>query len=342
MRWPTRRGHHGNWSGDLHASPKSQPQTLQTCTNSRRRRRIAFIDFWPGFDTDTDPWVNKNWFAKNLIHTDIVQVADGPDVVMFTLFGKSYMQFRGVASPPKLIFFTGENVRPPVAKIPLCLSFDHIAGVPAHIHTRLPLWVLNHEVHAVILMHEHRINGKMDSSVISRPGFCGWLASNPNMYNAEVRLKFVQELSRRYKQVSCGGKVLNNIGGTVPMDGKLKFLRNYRFNIAFENASHPGYCTEKLLHAFAAGCVPIYWGDPHVSKTSSIEADFNPAALISAHDFANFDDLIEHIAKVDSDPLLLERYLSQPILSNTWYERLRCWPRFCQELTDLLFHGIKD
>ena len=55
----------------------------------------------------------------------------------------------------------------------------------------------------------------------------------------------------------------------------MKFLRGYRFNICFENASHPGnviqkysclctytyahinegYCTEKILHAFAAGCV---------------------------------------------------------------------------------------
>jgi alpha(1,3/1,4) fucosyltransferase len=26
----------------------------------------------------------------------------------------------------------------------------------------------------------------------------------------------------------------------------------------------PGYVTEKLFHAKAAGCVPIYWGAPDV------------------------------------------------------------------------------
>lgn len=57
------------------------------------------------------------------------------------------------------------------------------------------------------------------------------------------------------------------------VEDKMTFLRGYRFNICFENASHPGpvwaphhrslplermlkgYCTEKILHAFAAGCV---------------------------------------------------------------------------------------
>lgn len=41
---------------------------------------------------------------------------------------------------------------------------------------------------------------------------------------------------------------------------KIKTLMNYNFTIAFENTDHPGYITEKIIHAFIAGTIPLYWG----------------------------------------------------------------------------------
>lgn len=37
-------------------------------------------------------------------------------------------------------------------------------------------------------------------------------------------------------------------------------MRRYKFTIAFENQSYPGYVTEKIADALMAGTVPIYWG----------------------------------------------------------------------------------
>lgn len=54
----------------------------------------------------------------------------------------------------------------------------------------------------------------------------------------------------------------------------MAFMRRAKFGLAFENESYPGYCTEKLLQARAAGCVPIYWGDPEVTM------DFNKDAFL--------------------------------------------------------------
>jgi hypothetical protein len=34
----------------------------------------------------------------------------------------------------------------------------------------------------------------------------------------------------------------------------------YNFVIAFENVDYPGYITEKIMDAFQAGTVPLYWG----------------------------------------------------------------------------------
>ncbi|CAE7446890.1 fucT, partial [Symbiodinium pilosum] len=130
-------------------------------------------------------------------------------------------------------------------------------------------------------------------------------------------------------------EIMNNVGG--PVEDKMEFLRGYRFNVCFENASHPGYCTEKLLHAFAAECIPIYWGDPACSSKGPGVSDFNPKALISAHDFENIAELMQYIERVDKDPALFESYLKQPILADHWYDRLKDWPSFCSGFKDLLF-----
>ena len=110
----------------------------------------------------------------------------------------------------------------------------------------------------------------------------------------------------KYKQVASGGKVRNNVGGRVP--DKVKFISNYKFNIAFENASYPGYATEKLMEALVTNTIPIYWGDPKIGN------DFNTKAFINCHEFKSMDAVIEHVKKVDQDENLYRQYLSEPFL----------------------------
>ncbi|MGH7793264.1 MAG: glycosyltransferase family 10 domain-containing protein, partial [Thermodesulfobacteriota bacterium] len=40
----------------------------------------------------------------------------------------------------------------------------------------------------------------------------------------------------------------------------LQTLKEYNFILAFENTDYPGYITEKIIHAFMAGTIPLYWG----------------------------------------------------------------------------------
>lgn len=52
--------------------------------------------------------------------------------------------------------------------------------------------------------------------------------------------------------------------GTV--DNKLDTYRNYKFALTFENCDNAvGYISEKILDAFMAGIVPIYWGAPNIT-----------------------------------------------------------------------------
>ncbi len=43
-------------------------------------------------------------------------------------------------------------------------------------------------------------------------------------------------------------------------ENKQEILKKYNFVLAFENSNFPGYITEKIIDAFKAGTVPLYWG----------------------------------------------------------------------------------
>ena len=107
-----------------------------------------------------------------------------------------------------------------------------------------------------------------------------------------IRKKFFTELSK-YKKVASGGRLLNNVGECV--GDKMAFIRKYKFNIAFENSSSPGYVTEKLMQAFAAQTVPIYYGDPFV------ERDFNTESFLRVKDESDIERVIEEIIRLDRD-----------------------------------------
>jgi len=138
-----------------------------------------------------------------------------------------------------------------------------------------------------------------------KEGFCSFVVSNAT--ESEERINFFHELSK-YKQVSSGGKYANNVGG--PVENKRDFISKYLFNIAFENSSFPGYTTEKIAEPWLEGCIPIYWGDPEVTR------DINPDCFINMHDFDCFDAAIAHIKEVDASPELQTKYLSAPFFKN--------------------------
>lgn len=70
---------------------------------------------------------------------------------------------------------------------------------------------------------------------------------------------------------------------------KRDILPRYRFSICYENASYPGWLTEKMLDPMFVGCVPIYLGDPEVTKFVPKEA------FIDKRKFADYDSLYSYL-----------------------------------------------
>lgn len=71
----------------------------------------------------------------------------------------------------------------------------------------------------------------------------------------------------RHEVLKEFGSLIDGVYGVGEFTRKFDCLADYRFSIVIENESCPGFFTEKLLDCFAVGTIPIYWGDPNVSRT---------------------------------------------------------------------------
>ena len=137
-------------------------------------------------------------------------------------------------------------------------------------------------------------------SAADRTLFCCLVASNPEPH----RLMCAERLS------SIGGvDLFGPIAGKPVQRSKYKILAPYRFNLCFENSIFPGYYTEKLLHAWVAGCIPLYFADRWCGR------DFNPKAMINRADFATIDEFVDHVASVNKSREAMDELFRQPLLT---------------------------
>lgn len=199
------------------------------------------------------------------------------------------------ASRTVRIFITGENVLTNWNEADYALTHERRYDDR---HWRVPLfrhWYDTRETRPV-----------RDFSIVKArvSRFCNFIYSNER---ARERISFLEELDK-YKRVDSGGAVRNNIGRRV--DDKLAFIRESKFTIAFENESTPGYVTEKIIQPLIEGSIPIYWGDPTITK------DFNPECFINVHDYSSFSEVVQLVRRIDEDDSLWRQYVSAPIFPN--------------------------
>lgn len=167
-----------------------------------------------------------------------------------------------------------------------------------------------HLPQVIAMMQHHNMEQWARPNRTGKSRFCNYIYSHQG-HNNSSRQSFCENLMR-YKHVDCPGKSLNNMPfPKSPYDhewhfGKLHFIKDYKFTIAFENQPLSGYITEKISHPLAVGSIPIYWGCPEAADY------YNPKAFINCHDYPDFDAVIEHVKEVDNNPELYEAYLNAP------------------------------
>lgn len=244
--------------------------------------KIFFTDFWPNFELE-------NNFFLNLIlqEYDVILTDKNPDYLFYSLFGNKFENYNCIR-----IQFIGENVRPDFLKSDYVFSFDFVNNNPRHF--RMPLYILFGDVYSLTQPKD------IGEIMKKKTRFCNFINSNPI---PKKRIEFFKKLSK-YKKVDSGGRVLNNLGYRI--DNKLEFISNYKFTLAFENSSFPGYTTEKIFEPMMANSIPLYWGN------ELIHLDFNTKSFLNYHDFNSEDEFIERIIQLDNNDELYMEYLKQP------------------------------
>lgn len=191
------------------------------------------------------------------------------------------------------IFYTGENQRPWEYQCHYAITFDHVDNER---HYRLPLYVIyDYDNHKRNVPHADNCERKRED-LSQKRDFCSFIVKNPG---CEKRNHFFHKLNA-YKPVAAAGPLFNNVGevlerGENSVKSKLAYLPKFKFNLCFENASYPGYATEKLYEALTGRTVPIYWGSP------TIECDFNPRAFLNWHQYQDDDMFFDAIVALDND-----------------------------------------
>jgi hypothetical protein len=255
----------------------------------KKEVRINFSDFYPGFEK------TNNYFFKLLSSKYFVTIDEiTPDFLIYSCFGNDFLKFDCIR-----IFYSGENIIPDFNLCDYGIGFVHLSFEDRYI--RFPNFLTYRSKF-------EKIKKEGNENFPPERKFCNFIYSNPSA--DPIRDQFYYLLSK-YKKVDSAGKHLNNTLLPVITHGwsedKLKFMKDYKFSIAFENSSLPGYTTEKIVDAFLSGTIPIYWGDPTVSN------DFNPAAFINCHSFKNFEKVVDEVIKIDHDESLFKKMINQPI-----------------------------
>lgn len=256
----------------------------------KKEVKIAFVDFAPDFDR------NNNDFISILSERyNVVVDSKDPDYLFYSNFGNSYLKYDCVR-----IFYTGECITPDFNLCDYAMAFDRISFGDRYL--RMPLYRLFQYRKQYDKLFEREEIGEIDVN----KRFCSFVVSN--CFAEDIRAKMFNALSE-YKQVSSGGRYLNNVGG--PIKDKYEFQTNHKFAIAFENQQHDGYATEKLVDALAARTVPIYLGDPN------IHTDLNEESFINGNRYNSLEELVERVKEVDqNDELYLQILNANPILED--------------------------
>lgn len=200
-----------------------------------------------------------------------------------------------------LIFMTGEACSPDFNLFDYAFGYDDISFGDRYVQIHFQ----------ALLFYSLPKEKRIDNECLQlKKSFCNFIYSNPNAHpNRDI---FFLKLNK-YKKVDSLGNHLRNVTHNIGERHSVDYFREtveqkkpYKFSIAFENALHRGYNTEKIISSMAAYTIPIFWGDADIGKM------YNPRSFINCHDYDSFDKVIELIKEIDNNDKMYLEMLAQP------------------------------
>ena len=274
--------------------------------------KLSFSDFWGDFSHNNNFFVDLLKSMRNDI--EVVPLSNETDVLIYTCFGSQHHSVN--RNKTKKIFYTGENKRPNYNECDYSFTFDFDSYDDKNI--RIPLWLLQINFFNKTDYGNPNYTAKVD--------YLNNIKSNPHYYTTKDKFCVIvnNHLSNRREEVLrlfCKkkethgyGNIFNNwfYGETQKID----ILSKFKFNMCFENTIHPGYYTEKLIHAKAGCTIPIYYSD------SNVEQDFNIKSFINLNDFDSAEKFVDRVLEIDSNDDLYKQIQHEPLFKTPDYPYL--------------------
>lgn len=240
-----------------------------------------------------------------------VQISDDPDYLICNFSEDDHYPYCG--KPQVRIMHSGENYIPDFNLIDYSICPYPIQFGDRNFYLPTCVWPRNHWQS---LPEKPRNRETAEALLKQKEYFANFIAGHESEFN--IRGDFFKKLCG-YKRVESPGSYLNNMpdGKVVSFENesKVDFQRKCKFTLCFESTNHYGFVTEKIMDAFYADTIPVYYGSPTVTEI------FNRRAFINVADYPSFDAAIEEIIRLDQDDEAYMEMLSQPILVDPDYPK---------------------
>lgn len=254
--------------------------------------KIAFTDFWGSTQEINDWFEIDNYFLRAFRKHNVDYEVVNPyltkcDIVIFSNFQHN-IPLTDIKGAKCRIYYDGENWINEKNKSDYDYSLSFKADTDTNLY--LPLWQINYD--------RFRDN-KIDKPLLTEKNvFCSRLVSTSHEY----RERYYDFITENYKPIISAGNLKNNLGYNLigykeDFKAVQDFHKNIKFNLCFENKITNGdtsYITEKIIHAYAYGTVPIYYGAENVTEW------FNPDSFINCYGLTE-EEVVEKIKEIDSD-----------------------------------------
>jgi hypothetical protein len=218
-------------------------------------------------------------------------------------------------TPPITLFHTGENLR--YDHINADFAISHDLDVRSAEHFRLPYWmelvdwsheglIGNRNPRYGELLKLERLRAPLGDQFLKRNQKAVLITSHMR----EPRASCLEALQQIVTVDGMGPYFNKDIKCHNTSDFlKKDILQKYAFNLCPENGIYPGYVTEKIPEAFAAGCLPITLADEAINTDFNSKAFINLAS-INKNNFKQLDRILK-------SKKLLESYAHQPLVINS-------------------------
>ena len=270
--------------------------------------RVAFTDFYSGFQNDL-PWNPVTAYFVNSPNFEVVDVTQHPELIICSTWGNEHTKHPDAHK----IMWTAENL---VEGQPWCVPpytyWDDVDWVVSSNHRdaifNMPTDVKHHYVpYASIHCDMDKIR-QHHNNHFNKPKskFCCFVSTAQGKAEGyKLRYDFFKHVNTRYKHVDSAGKTCNNVGYYAPRgDDFFDWVSDYKFMICFENSLGSGYLTEKIFTAYAAGTVPIYWGD---------QSNFDLLRKEACLEYTTSNETLSKIMLLDQNPVIYENFRKQEL-----------------------------